>query len=123
MDHIDQMYNSLRELLDAQAPVLKAGKESELSVEYTGTKEVMQGKQKVSGHYFATLMQKPKDLRFYFFPIYTHANEYAHISPEVRKFLKGKSCFHIKRLDEKMIQEMDDMVKKGIQLYQKDQWI
>ncbi len=113
MDQINQMYNSLRELLDAQSPALKAVKESELSVEYTGTKEVMQGKQKVAGHYFATLMHKPKDLRFYFFPIYTHANEYARISPEVRRFLKGKSCFHIKHLDEKMIQEIGDMVKKG----------
>lgn len=107
-------------ILEAQSPVLEKKKETEGVVEFGGTKEVMQGKQKVQGHYFASVMPKPKDVRFYFFPIYTHPGEFEGISEEIRKSLKGKSCFHVKKLSREAQEEWKGIIAKGVQLYQQD---
>lgn len=117
---LGELQLALRNMLESQAPTLQLRLETEKHLEFAGTKEVMQGKQKVDGHYFASIMPKPKDVRFYFFPIYTHADEYENISAEVRKLLKGKSCFHIKKLSEEAEKEIGDMISKGVALYQRD---
>ena len=110
---------TIKELLTGQAPALRVRHDEEKKFEVCGTKEVMQGKQKVDGHYFASVMPKPKDVRFYFFPIYTHVDEYS-LSPELKKYLKGKSCFHIKKLSEEMEMELKEIIEKGVSLYEKD---
>ncbi|MEO1714020.1 MAG: hypothetical protein AAFU60_11875 [Bacteroidota bacterium] len=114
------IYSGLINLLKEQLGSLRIVKENPNVFEVGGTKEVMQGKQKVDGHYFASIVPKPKDVRLYFFPIYTHPEEYSDISPDFRKFLKGKSCFHIKRLDAEMEAEIRRAIQKGVELYQRD---
>ena len=85
--------------------------------EFYGSKEVMQGRQKVDGHYFAGLIPKAKDLRLYFFPIYTHPQKFPELSPELRKTLKGKSCFHLKNLSDESIEELKSMIAIGYGAY------
>lgn len=120
MKDLKEIYDTLFAILRKHDPILQVRKNSGENAEFAGTKEVMQGKQKVDGHYFASLMTKPKDIRFYFFPIYTHADEYNDVSDAVRKSLKGKSCFHIKSLDDNSIREIEGMIARGVQLYQRD---
>lgn len=98
-----------------EGPLVISG-DSSSNVEAKGTKEVMQGKQKVDGHYFASIVYKPKDIRFYFFPIYTHADDFSP-SEELKKCLKGKSCFHIKKLSPELKSELSSMIDKGAKLY------
>ncbi len=110
----------LNDELQKHAPSLKAKGAIPDSVEFSGTKTVMQGKQKVDGHYFASIVPKPKDIRLYFFPIYTHVQDYSELSEELRKQLKGKSCFHIKRLDESLKKEVSELISTGVSLYKTD---
>lgn len=110
---------TIKELLTSNEPSLRVRHDLDTKFEVCGTKEVMQGKQKVDGHYFASVMPKPKDLRFYFFPIYTHVDQFS-LSPEMQKYLKGKSCFHIKKLSPEMELELKGMIQKGVALYEKD---
>ena len=110
----------LKDSLTAEKPALKITKNSGASFEVTGTIEAMQGKKKVDGLYFASVVPKPKDIRLYFLPIYTHADEFKDISPALRKMLKGKSCFHIKNLDENLKIEIMEMIQLGIKVFQKD---
>jgi hypothetical protein len=112
-----KIHETLRQLLLEKTPPLKVKQNSEKGLELAGTKEAMQGKQKVDGFYFASIVPKPKDVRLYFFPIYTDPQEFS-LSPELRKMLKGKSCFHIKKLDENIIAEIKDMIEKGVKIYQ-----
>jgi len=88
--------------------------------EVTGTIEAMQGKKKVDGIYFASLVPKPKDVRLYFFPTYTHAAEMQDMPENLKKCLKGKSCFHIKKLDAELENDIRAMIDKGVGLYQRD---
>jgi len=108
---------SLHELLKAHVPPLKVRKDNEQVLELAGTKETMQGKQKVDGYYFASVVPKSKDIRLYYFPIYTHPHEFLWISDQLRKCLKGKSCFHFKNLDEQLLIEIGKMIDKGVDLY------
>lgn len=118
-----EILHRLKQLFGEHTPPLAVRKNSEQHMEIAGTKEVMQGKQKVDGHYFASLQAKPKDVRFYFFPIYTHANAFAGLSDEMRKSLKGKSCFHIKKLDDNMEKEIRGMLDEGVRIYQRENLI
>lgn len=116
---IIEMYSILVETLKTHENVFKIVLDTTDKFEVIGTKTTMQGKKKVDGHYFSTLMQKPKDVRFYFFPAYTHPDEIKPLMNEtVTKFLKGKSCFHIKKMDASLEASIGKMIDRGIDIYQ-----
>jgi len=112
IDHI------LREIIKKHIGPLQIRKDEENVLEAAGTIPTMQGKQKVDGFYFASVMPKPKDVRLYFFPIYTDMKDFEHLAPALRKCLKGKSCFHIKKLDASLQEEITQMIATGIKIYQ-----
>lgn len=43
--------------------------------------------------------------------------------PDLLKLLKGKSCFHIKKIDDKLIKQMKKALDIGYNLYNKRGWI
>ena len=119
---IEEIQKTLQGILKSHSPLLKVRLESKKTFEIAGTITTMQGKKEVNGYYFASVMPKPKDVRLYFFPIYTHVDEFS-LSPALQKFLKGKSCFHIKKLSAEIEEELKAMIAKGVELYKKDELI
>ncbi len=83
--------------------------------------------------FFAGLIIQSTYVGFYFMPIYTdlpqHSCEVTGTSlkdffkPDLLKLLKGKSCFHIKSLDDKLEKQIDAALKKGYALYKKSGWV
>ena len=120
LSHIE---TTLRAILLQHCPPLQVQVDTAINYEVRGTKPCMQGKTKVSGIYFASVVPKPKDIRFYFFPNYTHPAAFADDFPAIRKSLKGKSCFHIKSLTPEIETELAAMVQKGVQLFEKEGWL
>lgn len=114
---LQEIENALRGLLLDQEPTLRVRKNKPDLLEMCGTKEAMQGKQKVDGFYFASIMPKAKDIRFYFFPLYTHVDRFK-LSPDLQKMLKGKTCFHIKQLNEDLKTEIRTMIETGVKIFQ-----
>ena len=123
MNNLTEIQAALQNLLKSHVPPLQVRKDNENVFEVAGTKEAMQGKQKVDGYYFGSVVPKPKDIRLYYFSIYTHVNEFSWISSALRKCLKGKSCFHIKRMDSELEGEIGKMIALGVELYKKDDLI
>lgn len=117
---LHSLNEQIRALLKKHIGVLKVSKENDTLLEVCGTIETMQGKKKVDGIYFASVMPKPEDVRFYYFPIYTHKDHFPDLSPALSKMLKGKSCFYLKNVDAAVLAELEDMIQLGIALYQKD---
>ncbi len=113
---------ALINILKANTPPLKIRTDTATSFEVAGTKETMQGKQKVDGMYFCSIVPKPKDVRLYYFPIYMYADQFS-LPDNLKKCLKGKSCFHIKKLDESLENEIKAMVTKGIALFKQNELI
>ena len=111
----------LIDTLKSHQPTIKSKEDTAEKYEVYGTIEAMQGKKKVDGIYFATVQPKAKDVRFYFFPLYTHREEIIDsLSDELKKALKGKTCFHIKSMSEAMSKEIEALVNTAIGLYQND---
>ena len=117
---IDTIEIFLRNALKRHVPPLKITTDSPMKFEVHGTIPTMQGRQKVDGMYFASIVPKPKDIRLYFFPIYTHQNAFNKISEGLRKCLKGKSCFHIKKIDTQLKEDIESMIQLGVRLYKED---
>lgn len=61
---------------------------------------------------------------FYFMPIYTNVDEVKpEIAPALLKSLKGKSCFHIKKVDKDVLEEVREAMKVGYEQYKVNGWI
>lgn len=117
---IKKIEDFLKDTLKKHRPSLKIVTDTDERFEVHGTVPTMQGRKKVEGIYFASVVPKPKDIRLYFFPIYTHQAEFENLDPQLRKCLKGKSCFHIKKMDANMEIALDNMIQTGINTYKKD---
>ncbi len=72
---------------------------------------------------FAGLIIQSSYVGFYFMPIYTDANLSTVFGPELLKTLKGKSCFHIKKLDDKLENQIEKALEIGYKLYKERGWI
>jgi len=117
---INEIQAKLIDILKEQIDVLKISAETENKFEVSGTIEAMQGKKKVDGIYFASVVPKPKDVRFYFFPTYTHKEQIGELPENLKKALKGKSCFHVKYIDDEFEDNIKELVKTAVKLYQAD---
>jgi len=118
---LEEIQYFLIDSLEAHQPVLKVTVNKPSQFEVTGTIPAMQGRNQVDGFYFGTIIPKPKDIRLYFFPMYTHRDQlYEEQSNELKKCLKGKSCYYIKSLTTEMKIEIKEMTHKAVTIYQKD---
>ena len=88
-----------------------------------GKKTVTAYNKEVEGMYFASAVVNKNFIGFYFFPIYTHPQEFAKVPPTLKKCLKGKSCFHIKSEDAELLSQIDSILDQGQKLYKKEGWI
>jgi hypothetical protein len=73
--------------------------------------------------YFAGLIIQSSYVGLYYMPVYTDVNLKDFFKPELRKLLKGKSCFHIKKLDAELEKQIDKALSDGYKLYEKRGWI
>lgn len=73
--------------------------------------------------YFAGLTIQSNYVGFYYMPIYTDVQLKDFFKQDLLRLLKGKTCFHIKKLDENLEKQIDEVLKKGYILYEKRGWI
>ncbi|MFO0357683.1 MAG: hypothetical protein ACK50A_12095 [Sphingobacteriaceae bacterium] len=60
---------------------------------------------------------------FYFLPIYENPALKEKFSPAFVKLLKGKSCFHVKELNDEILSEIKKALEIGHDAYKKKGWI
>ena len=73
--------------------------------------------------YFAGLIIQSSYVGFYYMPVYVKSEMKKVFKPELLGLLKGKSCFHIKKLDSTLEKQIIDALDKGYQLYKNRGWI
>lgn len=117
---VKEMQKVLVDLLKEHLDVLRITSDTYEKFEVIGNVETMQWAKKVDGIYFASVVPKPKDVRFYFFPIYTHKEKIGELPEQIKKFLKGKSCFHIKKINDEILKELKELIDKSIKVYKKE---
>ncbi|UCC94040.1 MAG: DUF1801 domain-containing protein [Thermoplasmata archaeon] len=72
---------------------------------------------------FATIIIQSSYVGLYYMPIYTDTDLAYVFEPELLATLKGKSCFHIKRMDDTMRAQIDKALRVGYDLYEERGWV
>jgi hypothetical protein len=69
--------------------------------------------------FFASAMIQKGYVGFYYMPVATDPAIKTQLPEDLRKLLKGKSCFHIKKADETIYQHITTALAIGVDLYEK----
>ena len=73
--------------------------------------------------FFASIIIQSNYVGFYYMPIYTDSDLKDVFEPELLSLLKGKSCFHIRKIDIKLEKQIKKALDIGYHLYKKRGWI
>ena len=73
--------------------------------------------------YFAGVVAYKDYVGFYFMPVYAEPEMKSIFKPELLKLLKGKSCFHVKKLDEELTAQIRQALADGYQCYKDRGWV
>lgn len=73
--------------------------------------------------YFAGLKILKGDVTLHFMLLYTNPEVKEFLHADLLKLLKGKSCFHIKKLDEILMEHIADALDKGYKIYKQNEWV
>ena len=121
----EALFEEVKKLLAVygKRKAMNVTKDEDGSYELYGTKTVEAFNKTHDGMFFAGAVRKPKHVAFYFFPIYTHAKEIGALPESLKKAMKGKSCFHIKRDDAEHLAELKTFIKSGFDHYRSIGWL
>ena len=72
--------------------------------------------------HFAAVMIHKSHVGFYFMPVYAEPVMKEIFDPALLKLLKGKSCFHIKTLDDVLLAHIETALAEGYRLYKERGW-
>jgi len=123
MDDIKlNIYNELVKILKPFGKKLDVRTDGKSKYELTGKKKFVIGKKEFDGMFFSSVIIQKNFVGFYYFPVYTHAHEFKDLPDNLKKCLKGKSCFHIKKPDKELFVSIKQLLKKGSEIYKKAGW-
>ena len=120
---LDLIFSSLKGLFDAYRPPLVAKVEDKRRLDLVSVKQVVIEGRKRPEVYFASIIIQKGYVGFYFMPVYTTPEMKGFFAPELLSLLKGKSCFHIKKLDRKLLAQIRKALKDGFKLYKTRGWV
>ena len=120
---LNQIYSSLKELLQPYRPTLVAKVDEEKRFDLASVKDLVIEGRKRKEVYFASIIIQKDYVGFYYMPVYSDPEMKALFQPELLKLLKGKSCFHIKRLDDQLRDQIRAALEDGFKLYKTRGWV
>jgi hypothetical protein len=86
-------------------------------------KEVVIAGRKREDLWFASALIQKGYVGFYYMPVYMNEPIRRLLKPELLKCLKGKACFHIKKNDPLLFDQIREALKIGYDAYKKSGWI
>ena len=117
------IYNQLKPLMRKYENPLLPKLDLDSKYDLWSFKDVVIDGRKRKEVFFASLVIQSSYVGFYYMPIYTDTTLTEVFSPELLKLLKGKSCFHIKKIDENLKTEIKKALDIGYKRYKKRGWI
>ena len=123
MPEKSEIFAALKKTLSKYTPPCVVTSDTDSVCHLYGTKPASVGKSSYEGIYFASAVIRKSYVAFHFFPIYTHVDQFENIGADLRKCLKGKSCFHIKKTDELLFDQIKKALDTGLEVYKKEGWL
>lgn len=123
MNDLQAVFEALKPLLQAYAPPLTPRVDAPTRYELWSVKPLVIEGRKRKEVFFASLIIQKSYVGFYFMPVYVETELKTVFQPELLRLLKGKSCFHIKKLDSALLGQIEAALKMGFELYQQRGWV
>ena len=122
---LSEIFDRLEALLASHVPpfTVRAGVRGKRDYQLWSERPVEIDGRKRDEVYFAGLIAQKGYVGFYFMPVYAHSDRTQLFAPELLALLKGKSCFHVKRLDDGLERHVEDALAKGVALYRERGWV
>ncbi len=96
---------------------------SDTAYDLWSEKEVVVEGRKRTEVFFASAVIRKGYVGFYYMPVYAEPEIKAIFHPSLLKLLKGKSCFHIKKLDDILLNQISEALSAGFKLYKQNGWV
>ena len=131
MSNLDEIFIEIKKIIEAKSKGLfstnnyigSKAKERKPGYHIYGNKDVSLFGKKPQKTYIAGVIKQKNYVSLYFSPIYSHPDDFNDISEELKKFLKGKSCFNINKTTSGLYEEINDLLARGIEKYKEIGWI
>jgi hypothetical protein len=123
MDDLHLIFETLKAEMKQYQPPLVAKMDDEAHFDLWSLKDVVIAGRKRKEVYFAGLVIQKGYVGFYYMPVYADSDIALVFKPELLKLLKGKSCFHVKRLDDALLGQIRAALQAGYQMYQENGWV
>ena len=120
---LELIFSSLKELLQDYQPPLLAKIDDPGRYDLWSVKDVVIAGRKRKEVFFASAIIQKGYVGFYFMPIYGAPEMTEFFPAELLSLLKGKSCFHMKRLDDKLLEQVRTALQDGFALYKDRKWV
>ena len=118
------IFNHLRNLMKPfETGTIKARVDEEKRYDLWSEKQVVIEGRKRNDVYYAGLVIQRNYVGFYYMPVYVDEQLKSVFEPELLNLLNGKSCFHVRKMDDSLSQQIADALQKGYNLYLDRGWI
>lgn len=122
-DNLIEIYQRLKGMMKKYEESMTATFDLDSRYELWSLKDLVIEGRKRKEVFFAGLIIQRGYVGFYFMPVYADNDIKSLFKPELLKLLKGKSCFHIKKLDEALEKQIEEALETGYQLYKERGWL
>ena len=122
-EHLVEIFQRLKGILEEYEDPLKPKFDLDSKYDLWSFKDLEIAGRKRKEVNFASLIIHSKHVGFYFMPIYSDTDLKDVFDPELLATLKGKSCFHIKTLNDQLEEQIRNALNIGFELYKKRGWI
>ena len=73
--------------------------------------------------FFGAAQIRKRYVSFYLMPVYVFPDLLKGISPALKKWMQGKSCFNFATIDDEMLAELAALTKRGFERYKTEKWV
>lgn len=120
---LTEIYKWLKDLLKTYEGTLTAKMDLDSRYDLWSVKDlIIEGRERKEVS-FASIIIQSGYVGFYFMPVYTDAALKEIMGPDLLRLRKGKSCFHIKKLDEPLEKQIREALATGYDLYRQRGWV
>ena len=117
------IFRAIRPLMARYAPPLQPRTDVEGRYELWSPDPVAVDAGREKDVFFAGLIIQSSYVGFYFMPLAADEDRGSVFEPELLGLLKGKSCFHVKRLDDRLLAQISAALDRGRDIWAQRGWI
>jgi hypothetical protein len=117
------LFAEVKRLLAPYAGRLTARRDEPGYFDLWSEKDVVIAGRRRSDVFFCGLIIQKSYVGFYFMPLYADQDRTLVFGPDLLAALKGKSCFHLKRLTPELNDQIAEALEAGWRLYEERGWV